>query len=108
MPARLPEPDAREVDRVEALMTVLDAARADAFLERCVPGSTWTAYIRTAAVPARVVARTPLGTFDEHVCTCVRLRLERAVPVEPTLRLRIVADDGSGLEATGLVRPWRI
>ncbi len=98
--------DAREVDRVDALMTTLDDAQAEAFLNRCVPGSTWTAFIRTAEVAATVIHRTPLGMFDERVCTCVRLRLELPVPVEPRLRFRIVADDGSGLEAAGMVRPW--
>ena len=99
-------PDAREVIRVDALMTAVDDDQADAFIRRCVAGSTWTAQIRTASVSATVVARGPLGSFDERVCTCVRLKLDRAVPVEPRLRFRIVADDGSGLEAAGVVRPW--
>ncbi len=105
-PPSRPEPDAREVDRVEALMTVDDPATAGDFLTRCVPGSTWTAHIRTAAVGATVLARTPLGTFDERVCTCLRLRLALPVPVEPGLRFRIVADDPSALAAVGVVRPW--
>lgn len=99
-------PDAREVDRVDALLTVLDASQTDAFLDRCVPGSTWTARIRTAEVGATVLSRAPLGTFDERVCTCVRLRLDLPVPVEPQLRFRLLADDGTGLEAAGMVRPW--
>jgi hypothetical protein len=106
MPASRPVPDAREVDRVEALMTVEDAATVGPFLTRCVPGSTWTAHIRTAAIAATVLRRHPLGNFDERVCTCVRLRLDRPVPVEPGLRFRIVADDASALTATGVVRPW--
>jgi hypothetical protein len=99
-------PDAREVDRVDALMAVDDSASASAFLTRCVPGSTWTAHIRTASVAATVLIRQPLGTFDEHVCTCLRLRLALPVPVEPGLRFRLVADDTSALAATGVVRPW--
>jgi hypothetical protein len=99
-------PDAREVDRVEALMTVLDDNAADAFLARCVAGSSWMALIRTAEVHATVLARNPLGSFDERVCTCVRLRLDLPVPIEPGLRFRIVADDDSDLGATGVVRPW--
>jgi hypothetical protein len=106
MPARRPQPDAREVDRVEALFAVDDRARAGDFLTRCVPGSTWTAHIRTAAVVATVLARNPLGTFDERDCVCLRLRLALPVPVEPGLRFRIVAEDGSDLAATGVVRPW--
>lgn len=99
-------PDCREVDRVEALATVVEEGAAEAFLERCIVGSTWKAQIRTAEVAARVLARVPLGTFDERVCTCIRLRLARPVPVEPTLRFRLIADDESGLGATCVVRPW--
>ncbi len=101
------DPDSREVTRIEALVTVLgDQGLIDGFLDRCVPGSTWTARVRTAEVAATVINRTPLGTFDERVCTCVRLRLSRAVPVEPGLRFEIEADDRSGLSAKCLVRPW--
>ena len=98
--------EAREVDRIEALVTVVAPGATDAFLARCVPGSTWTARIRTATVAATVLARSPLGTFDERDCTCVRLGLTRPVPVEPGLRFRITADDESGLEAAAVVRPW--
>jgi hypothetical protein len=105
MPLRS-QPDAREVDRIEALMTADDSDRADDWLGRCVPGSTWTALIRTAEVTATVVARSPLGTFDERVCTCLSLRLALPVPVEPGLRFRIVADDGTDLGASGVIRPW--
>jgi hypothetical protein len=105
MPSRS-QPDAREVDRVEALVTADDSDLADQLLARCVPGSTWTAMIRTAEVTATVVARSPLGTFDERICTCLSLRLALPVPVEPGLRFRIVADDGSDLGASGVVRPW--
>lgn len=105
-PARHPELDAREVDRVEALVTVEDAAAVDAFLARCVAGSTWTVRIRTAEVRATVRSRTPLGTFDERVCTCLSLRLDLPVPVEPGLRFRIEAEDDPGLQAWGVVRPW--
>lgn len=106
MPSPLSMPDAREVGRVEALVTVLRAEDAPAFLDRCTVGSTWTAIIRTAEVAATVSSRSPLGTFDESICTCVRLKLSRPVPVEPRLRFRIVADDESGIEAAAVVRPW--
>ncbi len=99
-------PDAREVDRVDGLMTVDDSSRADEFLARCVPGTNWTAQIRTARISAGVVSRGPLGTFDERVCSCVRLRLALPIPVEPGLRFQIVADDDESLSATGVVRPW--
>ena len=76
------EPDIREVARIEALCTVDgDDAATEAFLDRCVPGSTWTAKIRTAEVVATVLSRAPLGTFAESVCTCVKLRLARSVPL---------------------------
>jgi hypothetical protein len=104
--ATRPPLDAREVDRFEALVTADDADRADALLARCVPGSTWLAQIRTAEVTATIVARNPLGTFDERICSCLSLRLALPVPVEPGLRFRIIADDGSGLIASGVVRPW--
>jgi hypothetical protein len=75
-----------EVSRVEALITVPDAALVDAFLKRCEINSVWKAQIRTAEVKATVMSRYPLGTFDERVCTCVRLRLALPVPIEPGLR----------------------
>jgi hypothetical protein len=101
------EPDIREVARVEALCTVEGGdADIDLFLDLCIPGSTWTARIRTAEVVATVLSRAPLGTFSERVCSCVKLRLSRAVPVEPGLRFEIIADDGSDLTAKCLVRPW--
>ena len=105
MPLPGPWLDAREVDRIEALVTVNDSARADAFLASCVVGSLWTVQIRTAEVSATILARKPLGTFDEHVCTCVSLKLDLPVPVEPGLRFQIISDDGS-LTASALVRPW--
>ncbi len=104
-PSRL-MPDSREVDRVEALMTVVDADKVDAFLARCVVGSTWRARIRTAEVSAKVLSRSPLGTFDERICTCLRLGLELPVPIEPGLRFQIAAGDDPSLSATGVVRPW--
>lgn len=107
MPASRPQLDAREVDRFDALMTVEDQAAVDAFLARCRFGSSWRAQIRTADVGATVLSRAPLGTFDERVCTCVRLHLDRPVPVEPGLRFQIVADDDTGLIAKGVVRPWK-
>jgi len=105
MPSRS-QPDAREVSRLEAIVTADDADLADRWLARCVPGSTWLAMIRTAEVTATVVARNPLGTFDERICPCLSLRLALPVPVEPGLRFRIVADDGTDLTASGVVRPW--
>lgn len=106
MPRPIPPPEAREVDRLDALVTADDEGRAGAFLARCVPGSSWLAKIRTAEVVATVEVRSPLGTFLESTCTCLGLRLARPVPVEPGLRFRIVADDASGLSASGVVRPW--
>lgn len=104
--ASRPPIDAREVDRFEALVTATDAGRAAEFLERCVPGSDWMASIRTALVEATVLARNPLGTFDEKTCTCVSLRLALPVPIEPRLRFRLIADDGGQLSASGVVLPW--
>ncbi len=99
------EPDIREVARVEALATVDgDDPATEMFLDRCVPGSTWTARIRTAEVVATILSRAPLGTFPETVCTCVKLRLARAVPVEPGLRFEIA--DADGVSAKCMVRPW--
>ena len=99
-------PEAREVDRVEALATVDDPARVDEFLERSSPGSEWTVHIRTAEVSATLIARKPLGTFDERVCTCLSLWLKLPVPVEPGLRFQIVDKDASDLFVTAVVRPW--
>ena len=102
------QPDAREVDRFSGLMSPGDdEAQADAFLARCVVGSSWTARIRTAEVAATVAVRGPLGTLDERTCTCLEFVLARPVPVEPGLRFQIVADDDSGLSARGVVRPWK-
>lgn len=106
MPAPRPPIDAREVDRVEALVTADDSRRVDEFLGRCEFGSRWLARIRTADVEATVLARSPLGTIDERQVTCLRLGLSRLVPVEPGLRFRLEADDSSGLTASALVRPW--
>ncbi len=58
-----PIPDAREVDRVEAIVAAENADQGADWPARCVPGSTWIAQIRTAEVIATVVARNPLGTF---------------------------------------------
>ncbi len=100
------EPDAREVDRIEGLMTVVDQARVDEFLDRCVVGSVWMATIRTAEVEAVVEDRHPLATIDERLCTCLRLRLELPVPVEPGLRFRITSEDAPELAVDGVIRPW--
>lgn len=103
-PATNREPDAREVDRVEAVV----AAEGDLgdWPAQCSVGSTWIARIRTAEVRATVLARTPLGTFDETVCTCLSLRLDLPVPVEPGLRFRLQAPDDPGFQLSGVVRPW--
>lgn len=99
-------PDAREVDRVEALVTTNDEAKVDAFLSRCLPGSTWVVRIRTAELTATVRDRRPLGSLNERDCTCLSLRLALPVPVEPGLRFQIVAEDDPTLSASGLIRPW--
>jgi hypothetical protein len=106
MPPSPPWPDAREVDHIEALVTVNDASKADAFLARCFPRSSWLVQIRTAEVLATLLARKPLGTFDERVCTCLSLRLTLPVPVEPGLRFQIFADDDETMSASGVIRPW--
>ena len=101
-----PLPEAREVDRIEALATVDDAARVDEFLERTSPGSEWTVQIRTAEVSATLIARKPLGTFDERICTCLSLWLALPVPVEPGLRFQIRDKRDEALSVTAVVRPW--
>jgi hypothetical protein len=106
MPNPRPQPEAREVDRIEALVTVDDDARADEFLDRCVPGSEWTVHVRTAEVSATLIRRRPLGSFDERDCTCLSLRLSRIVPVEPGLRFRLHDRDDEALSASAVVRPW--
>jgi hypothetical protein len=106
MPNPRPQPEAREVDRVEGLATVHDSARADDFLERSIPGSEWTVRIRTAEVSATLISRKPLGSFDERVCTCLSLWLGRTVPVEPGLRFQILDKEDEGLSVTAVVRPW--
>ena len=106
MPTPRQEPEAREVDRIEALATVDDPAIIDEFLERCSPGSEWNVRVRTAEVSATLISRKPLGTFDEHVCTCLSLWLTRTVPVEPGLRIQILDKDDGRLTATAVVRPW--
>jgi len=99
-------PDAREVDRIEILATANDPARVDAFLASCFPGSPWAVQIRTADVTATLLARRPLGSFDERHCTCLSLRLALPVPVEPGLRLQIASEDDPSLTASGIIRPW--
>ncbi len=106
MPNPRPQPEAREVDRIEALATVNDPARAEEFLERSAPGSEWTVRVRTAEVSATLISRRPLGTFDERVCTCLSLWLTRPVPVEPGLRIQVIDLDDEALTVTAVVRPW--
>ncbi len=106
MPEPRPLPEIREVDRIEALVTVNDPSRSGEFLDRCTPGSDWTVRVRTAEVDATLIARQPLGSFDELVCTCLSLWLKRIVPVEPGQRFQVVSPEDEGLSATGVVRPW--
>ena len=106
MPARRPAPDAREVDRIEAVVTVNDPDRVDEFLRRCTPRSSWMARIRTAELLATVLSRKPLGTIDERTCTCLSIKLTLPVPVEPGLRFQLAADDDDTLTASGVIRPW--
>lgn len=103
---RAADPDAREVDRVEAIIVADNAEPGADWPARCGPGSTWIAQIRTAEVAATVVSKVPLGTFDERTCTCLSLRLALPVPIEPGLRFRLLADDASDLRLSGVVRPW--
>ena len=100
------EPDAREVDRLDAVVTPAEATDPGAFLARCVAGSVWLVSIRTAEVRGRLEARTPLGTLDERLGTRVRVRLERPVPVEPGLAVRLVSVEDEGIAAAGVVRVW--
>ena len=106
MPSQPPAPDAREVVRVEAIVAADDAEGTPDWPSRCAVGSTWTVRIRTAEVAATVVARSPLGTFDERICTCLSLRLALPVPVEPGLRFQLEAADDPDLRLSGVVRPW--
>ncbi|RUL86208.1 hypothetical protein [Tautonia sociabilis] len=100
------DPDAREVDRVDALVTVSDPNRIDEFLARCVEGSAWAVHIRTADVEATVIRRHPLASLSERDCTCIRFKLALPVPVEPGLRFRVTDLDDPSLEAAAIVRPW--
>ncbi len=93
--------------RIEALVTVNDVAKTEAFLERCVSGSTWLVSIRTALAPVTFIDRKPLGwSFNERDFTCLSLQPALPMPVEPGLRFRIIADDDESLNASGLIRPW--
>ena len=92
--------------KTRAVATADDSGRADEFLDRCGPSSAWLVKIRTAEVRGQVRKRVALGTFDERVCTCVSLRLDRAVPVEPGLRIRLISEDDPTLTASAVVRPW--
>ena len=97
-------PDAREVDRVEAVVAA--EGNLTDWPRHCAVGSTWIAQIRTAEVRATIVARMPLGTFDESVCTCLSLRLDLPAPVEPGLRFHLHATDDPDIRLSGVVRPW--
>src|SRR5689334_4923019 len=102
MPTSRGNPDAREVDVIDALVTVNDRANVERFLFRCLPGTTWRVQIRTANVSARVRDRRPLGSFDERDCTCLSLRLALPVPVEPGLRIQVYDEEDDSLSASGL------
>ncbi len=79
MPNPRPPPEARELDRIEALATVNDTARADEFLDRCVPGSEWTVRVRTAEVSATLISRPSSGHVRRaSVRTRLSLWLSRA------------------------------
>ena len=106
MPTPHPWSEAREVTRIDALVTVDDPSLVDAFLQYCVPGSLWTVHVRTADVSAHLSARRPLGMFSERDCTCLTLSLAMPVPVEPGLRIGLSAWESPGLKASGVVRPW--
>lgn len=98
--------NAREVDRLELIVTPVDPGDADAFLDACAVGRSWRIAIRTADEPAVVTRRSPLGTIDERSCLCLSLKLARPVPVEPGLRVRLVAQGPTAVEAAGVVRRW--
>ncbi len=98
--------DAREVKLIDGLVTAVDGTDPEQFLDYCTVGSLWIVSIRTATVQATLRSRRPLSTFDEAVCTCLTLELERPVPVEPGLRFRLVADSTATIKAAGIVRPW--
>ncbi|MDX2035810.1 MAG: hypothetical protein SFX72_04105 [Isosphaeraceae bacterium] len=100
------QPDAREVERIEVLAVVDDPGLVDQFLEYAVPGSLWTAHIRTADVSAELVARKPLGLTSERECLFLSLKLVLPVPVEPGLRIRLSAWEWPGLKVSGVIRPW--
>jgi hypothetical protein len=101
-----PQPDAREVDRIEILATPDDPALVDDFLALSVPLSSWSVQIRTAGVSATLLARRPLGSIDERTCTCLSLELDRPVPVEPGLRVRIRSAEDPRVTACAVIRPW--
>jgi hypothetical protein len=101
----MPTIDAREVDLLRVLVTP-ESDDPQAFLDHCITGSAWSASIRTATVTATLLARAPLGTLDQTQCTCLDLRLDRPVAVEPGLRIRIAHSQHPELRGVGVVRPW--
>lgn len=100
------DPDAREVDRLELIVTPADSAAPDALLAALAPGSSWLVRVRTAEVLGTLVGRAPLATLDQRLGTCLRLRLDRPVPVEPGLAVQVVCPADPALSAAGVVRPW--
>lgn len=99
-------PEGREVALVRGLFTADENTRRADFIERSVCESFWQVEIRTARVLGQVVRRSALGGFPMSECICLDLKLDRAVPVEPGLRIRIYSEIDASLTATGVVRPW--
>lgn len=106
MPARQLPNEARDVATINALVTPDAGTDSSAFLDHCHPGSAWMVRIRTAEVTASLVQKSPLGGFDERICCCLKLRLDKPVPVEPGLRFGLAPADDPALSATGVIRPW--
>lgn len=99
-------PQGREVAVVRGLFTADENNRRADFVERSACESFWQVEIRTARVLGQVVQRSALGVFPMLECICLDLKLDRAVPVEPGLRIRIYSEIDASLTATGVVRPW--
>lgn len=106
MPARKLPNDAREVETISALVTPDEGTDASTFLEHCLAGSSWRVRIRTAEVAATLTTKSRLGGFDERICCCLKLRLDKPVPVEPGLRFGLALAGDPGIAATGVIRPW--
>jgi translation elongation factor EF-Tu-like GTPase len=101
-----PLPEAREVSVVKGLFTADETSRGVDLVQSAIRDSRWQVEIRTAKVVGQVVRKSSLGGFRMSDCICIDLKLDRAVPVEPGLRFRIVSELDPTLTATGVVRPW--